>query len=205
MVTAAPKVFFGAVIGEERMRSGSGQLSLAGRKLRAANAPEGERTLLGLAVFTPEIIQVMGEAFDRAWSAMLAAEVACATGHLAAETRRQLALAIVESARRGTRDRVRLSKDALRSFLPLGLEGEVGGRQSEDEVGVLVMDRRLPQGPGIRVREMGIRGRAQRRWERGGRSGRPEDYRLQAELASELGPPAPEATSLGRTSPRSRD
>jgi hypothetical protein len=123
------------------MRSSSGQRFLAGRAVPAVSIHKGGRTPLGPAVFTPEIIQVMGQAFDRAWCAMIAADVVCATGHLAPETRRQLALAIVESARRGTHDRVRLSEDALRSFLPLGLERTIDGRQVEDETRVLVTDR----------------------------------------------------------------
>jgi hypothetical protein len=70
--------------------------------------------------FTPDVVEAMGEAFDLAWTVLLAAGHPCATGPLETGTRYQLALAIVESARQGTRCRVQLSHRALRSFFPLG-------------------------------------------------------------------------------------
>jgi hypothetical protein len=85
------------------------------------------------AVFTPEVIQVMSEGFDLAWTTLLAADHACAADHLASETRRQLALAIVEAARRGTYDCVQLSESALRSLFPLGLEVRAGRERSRSK------------------------------------------------------------------------
>ena len=105
-----------------------------GRTRQSAIEPE-ERIWDGLhpgrrspttAVFTPDIVKAMGDGFDRAWTAIVAAKLACATDHSAIETRIRLAHAIVEAARLGTRDCNRLSASALRNVLPLGLEGENG-------------------------------------------------------------------------------
>jgi hypothetical protein len=83
-----------------------------------------EPRFLGSAVFAPEIVKEMGEAFDLAWATMLASKHACAAGDMKAETRRQLACAIIQAARTGTSDRARLSKSALRCLFPLGLDGQ---------------------------------------------------------------------------------
>jgi len=90
-----------------------------------------ERMDPNAAVFAPDIVKAMCEAFDLAWTSMLAANLACAADRFAAETRRQLAIAIVESACRGTCDRHRLSENALRSFFPLGLPGQAEQDRSD--------------------------------------------------------------------------
>ena len=110
-----------------------------GRTRQSAIQPEG-RSWDGLhpggrspttAVFTPDIVKAMGDGFDRAWTAIVAAKLACATDHSEIETRLQLAHAIVEAARLGTRDCNRLSASALRNVLPLGFEGENGLDRSD--------------------------------------------------------------------------
>jgi hypothetical protein len=83
-------------------------------------AAKCELVRLGPAVFHPELVNAMSEAFDLAWNTMLAADHVCAVGRLEAETRRELALTILESARNGTRGRARLSESALRCLFPLG-------------------------------------------------------------------------------------
>lgn len=85
--------------------------------------------LAGSAVFGPEVVKEMSEAFDLAWGTMLALRHVCATDRLAAGTRRQLALAIVNAARRGLRDRARLCESALGCLFPLGLDGEAAGER----------------------------------------------------------------------------
>ena len=90
-----------------------------------------ERMDPNAAVFTPDIVKAMCEGFDLAWTSILAANLTCAADRFAAETRRQLAIAIVESACRGTCDRHRLSENALRSFFPLGLPGQAEQDRSD--------------------------------------------------------------------------
>ena len=187
------------------MRSSTGRHASTGWTSPGKDTFEREPAPLGPGVFMPDIVEAMSDAFDRAWTAMRAAGVACAMGHLAAETRRQLALAIVESARRGTRSRMGLSEDALRSFLPLGLEGQVGGWQGEDEARVFVMDRQAPHGLGIRAREPSTRARTRQPWEFAGRSRRPQDDGLSAEFDPRSGLAVPEASAIGGTSPRNRE
>ena len=65
----------------------------------------------------------MSEALEFAWIRVLASRQPPAAGELQDETRRQLALAIVDSARNGTRDREGLSRNALRCMFPLGSDG----------------------------------------------------------------------------------
>ena len=77
----------------------------------------------GPAVFEPEVVKEMIEAFEFAWRIMVASDHVCTTGSLQDETRRQLALAIVELARGGTHDLGRLYLGALRCMFPLGLDG----------------------------------------------------------------------------------
>lgn len=77
-------------------------------------------------VFTPDLLKAMGEGFDQAWTTIVAAKMACATGHSVNDTRLRIALTIVRAARLGTCDSKRLSAIALRSFLPQMLDGEVG-------------------------------------------------------------------------------
>ena len=118
--------------------------------------------------------------------------------------RRELALAIVDSARCGTRDRARLSENALRCLFPLGLDGGAAEQpahfepdEEEVEMGVCVTSTWLSPAPDAHEREERIRARARRIWEQVGRSGRPDDYRFQAEIELELDTPASEGPSAG--------
>jgi hypothetical protein len=141
-------------------------------------------------------IQAMSEALDLAWTALRTANHACATGRLQAGTRHQLALAIVESARRGTRDGVGLSKSALRSFFPIGLDGEAGDPMNEErDMGVCVINSWLSPKPGVHDRDEWIRARAQDLWKRSGGSGQPQDYCFQAEIEFEMDHASPEGSS----------
>jgi hypothetical protein len=94
-----------------------------GTETNRTAAAQRELVRRGPAVFDPELVKAMSEALDLAWNTMLAAHHVCTAGCLTDETRRKFALAIVDSARSGTRDRARLSESALRCLFPLGLDG----------------------------------------------------------------------------------
>jgi hypothetical protein len=78
----------------------------------------------GPAVFEPEVVKEMSEAFEFAWRVMVASNHIRTTGGLQDETRRQLALTIVELARGGIHDLRRLYLGALRCMFPLELDGQ---------------------------------------------------------------------------------
>jgi hypothetical protein len=171
------------------MRSSSGRPASADVMGRAMNDRGDQQPPLGSVVFLPKTVEAMGEAFDRAWTAMLGAGISCALGHLAAETRRQLALAIIVSARRGVRDRDRLRQDALGSLFPLGVDGKVDGPEDARPEGVLVD--RHPPGESVERYAPSIHGRMRgvREWADG--SGLREDCWLRAETKAQPVPPTP--------------
>lgn len=105
------------------MRTTSGREPSTKRNRRAASGPESGQIPLGPAVFTPDMVQAMSEAFDQAWTVMLATDGDATRNHVAADTRRRLALAIVNAARRGMRDRDQLIESALGNPFLLGWTG----------------------------------------------------------------------------------
>lgn len=113
------------------MKDGRTRQSALGTEERIWDSLHPGRRSPTTAVFTPDIVKAMGDGFDRAWTAIVAANLACATDHSGIDSRLRLAHAIVEAARLGTRDCNRLSASALRSVLPLGLEGENGLDRNE--------------------------------------------------------------------------
>jgi hypothetical protein len=84
----------------------------------------------------------------------------------------------------------KLPAAAKRELVRLGPEEEVS-------MGVCVTNKWLSHQTGAPEGEDRIRARARQIWEQVGRSGRPDDYRFQADIELELGTPAREGPSTG--------
>jgi len=91
---------------------------------------EGRAAHSSCAVFGPDVVKEMSDAFDLAWTAMLARNQACAIESSQAKTRQHLAFAIIEFARQGRRGANELSACALRRLCPPGLDGKAAHQTS---------------------------------------------------------------------------
>jgi hypothetical protein len=84
----------------------------------------------GEGAFDPETLQVMTDAFDRAWTSLLASGAPFSVAEHAETAREILAKHIIKAARNGERDQHQLCQGALLQLAKTGLQSKVRAAQA---------------------------------------------------------------------------